>query len=483
VQPTEEYIRDNWGGGVYEIRVMGAERGKGMRFKASRKLEVAGDIRFKAESVAPAAPPVVTGPAPEPKLVKRILDDAIAEKRRAEERLERERHHLQERQAAPSQDPGIIQTTLATIERTSQAQTELLQRQLERRDQELAEIRKLLENQRRERSAFEDPEVLKALFSRGADDGARQVDLYRHELQAERERVSREVQAERERVMRELEAARERVTREVQAERERATRELEAERREHEKAVALLERLHRAEVESVKTALGQLVATKDETIQRMTEEVRALRAQTQPHDTLADLERMSKVVTAVKTLVPGLGGEAEAEAEEPSTVERLARMFFDSMTRAPAAAQPQVAVPQPVMALPQVRRAAVPIVPMPATRGVPMVRVPEAERVVAPTPERVEAPAERQDEVPAALLEGVPFLEAALQNGREPVEVARSAISLFGRGDLQALIQLGPDAIVSAIEARAPESILASAGGRRYLAKLIDAVADEFRSG
>lgn len=463
--PTPEYIRENWGGGVYEIRVMGPEKGKGMRFRASRRLEVVGDPKLKADAVQ------ATTSQHEQAMMNRVLEQQFEEKRRMEDRLERERQQkVAER--APTQDPNLVQTTLGAIQQSAKQQAEMLRDQLIRRDQEVAEMRQAMESLRRERSAFENPEVLKVLLARNNDDGGHQLELLRHELVAERERAARELQMDRERGARELQAERERASRELDAERERALREIEAERREHEKATTLLDRLHHSEVENLRTAHAQLTATKDAQIDRLEKELAAIRSQERPHDTLSDLERMGKVVTAMRTFMPGVASEP---AEPPPLAERLleygVEKFVDVASRAQqAAAQAPVSRPTPwppTIAVPTLPRMPGPGQPMPMS-GVAPAAVP---RPPVPKP----APSTKALLTPD-LVQGLSFVETALQNNHAPVDVARTALSLFPRADLDALCAAGPERLIAEVEAANADSILASPAGHRFVRELIDAL-------
>ena len=496
--PTPEYIRENWGGGVYEIRVMGPEKGKGMRFKASRRLEVVGDPKLKADAVQ------ATPSQNEQAMMSRVLEQQFEEKRRMEDRLERERQQkLVERPT--SQDPNLVQTTLGAIQQSAKQQAEMLREQLTRRDQELSEMRQAMEALRRERSSLENPEVLKVLFGRN-DDGGRQLELLRHELlaereraardlqldrersarelQAERERASRELGAERERAGRELETERERASRDLEAERrehekavERAARDLEAERREHEKAVTLLDRLHHSDVENLRAAHAQLIATKDAHIDRVEKELAAVRSQERPHDTLSDLERMGKVVTAMRTFIPGVGAEP---AEQAPLAERLieygVEKFVDVAAKAQQAVAAQVAVPTVAVPPSWVPPMATPLLPRPIAPPVSMRRpavVPAAPPQPAP-PAATVAP--RKPVLTPQLLQGLSFVETALHNNHAPADVARTALSLFPRGDLEALCAAGPEKLIAEVEASNADSILASPAGRRFVRELIDAL-------
>ena len=470
--PTPDYIRENWGGGVYEIRVMGPEKGKGMRFKASRRLEVAGDPKLKPDAVQ------VTPSQHEQIMMNRVLEQQFEEKRRMEDRLERERQQkVVER--PPAQDPNLVQTTLGAIQQSAKQQAEMLREQLVRRDQELTEMRQAMEGFRRERSALENPEVLKVLFGRNQDDGGRQVELLRHELIAERERAVRELQIDRERGARELQAERERASRELDAERERALREIEAERREHEKAITLLDRLHHSEVENLRASHAQLVATKDAHIERLERELAAIRSQERPHDTLSDLERMGKVVTAMRSFMPGLSSEAP---EQPPLAERLLEYGVEKFVDVAAKAQQAAAVAE--VQLPAWSpRTAVPMLPQPAPVLIPPLgRVPQVHRPIGAEPIPTAKPVQPSPTTPAKrlltpqLLQGLSFVDSALQNGHAPNDVARTALSLFPRADLETLCAAGPEKLIAEVEASNPDSILASPAGRRFVRELIDAL-------
>src|SRR4051812_8179235 len=51
VAPTLEYLRENWGGGTFDIRVLGpAKSRRGVGYLGSRRVEIAGSPRLKPES-------------------------------------------------------------------------------------------------------------------------------------------------------------------------------------------------------------------------------------------------------------------------------------------------------------------------------------------------------------------------------------------------------------------------------------------------
>lgn len=532
--PTLDDLREQWGGGVYEIRV-NSRTARGPRFVTCRRVEIAGDPKLPIDDTPPEPPSAAAAPTPpaeSPALLQQILEHTFDDKRRVEERFDRERERvLAERQAA-TPDPAILQTTLGAIERTQREQLETLRQQLARRDQEMSELRQHLEAARGKASPLENPEVLRVLFGRSQDEANRATDQVRQELQLERDRNDRDIQAERERHQRQLEiererhereleverrdrehshrevsalreqhqraieleqerhqreseAQRERYQRELETERERREAELVAERREHEQQIRLLERLHGSELENLRTSHVQLVATKDEHIGRLSEDIRTLRTAARPPDALSDLERVGKVVHAVRNFVPGLGGEAP---EEASGWERL----FDHARPLIERVADNLSKPPPVHVFP-------PVVAAAPTRGLVPARH-QAARILRPqfqrsAPPRPSAPTpasdmstSRAETLPAVesppmaptptIAAGLSFLETAFKESRPVDEVARTASSLFPKGELRALMQAGPDLLVGEIERRSPDSLLASSGGRRYLRDLLAAVAN-----
>jgi hypothetical protein len=95
--PSIDQIAQLWGGGLYEIRVMGPSgTGKGsFHVKSCRKVEIAGDPKNVEEPRLDEQPVAVVAPVPEsPALVQQILEHTFADKRRVEERFERERQRL-----------------------------------------------------------------------------------------------------------------------------------------------------------------------------------------------------------------------------------------------------------------------------------------------------------------------------------------------------------------------------------------------------
>jgi hypothetical protein len=317
--------------------------------------------------------------------------------------------------------------------------------------------------------------VLKQLFARGPEESARAAEQLRHELQLERDRHQREIEAERERRQHELETERERRQNEIEAERERRERDLAAERRDRDTQLALIDRLHRSELENLRTAHAQVLTTKDEQLSRLTDEMRALRSAARQPDTLSDLERMGKVVSAVRTFVPGLAGEV---AEEPKTgweriLERAAPLVDRVVENA--------SKPAPVTIY-----QAAPIPPGFAPRYPALVRPTGSaqharERMAAVRPSTV-SPAQTVAPTAAAAApadtvgEGLAFLEGAFRGEDAIEEVARSAKESFAASDLQALVAAGPEFLAAEIEKRAPDSLLASSGGKRYLRELVEAI-------
>ncbi|MCU1281260.1 MAG: hypothetical protein JWM53_4806 [bacterium] len=530
--PTLDDLREQWGGGVYEIRV-NSRTAKGPRFVTCRRVEIAGDPKLPIDDTPPEPPvagaAVPTPPAESPALLQQILEHTFEDKRRVEERFERERQRvLAERQVATA-DPSLLQTTLGAIERTQREQIETLRQQLGRRDQEMSELRQHLEAARGKGSPLDNPEVLRVLFGRSQEDANRTTDQLRQELQLERDRHDRDVQAERDRHQRQLDverernereieverrdreqgqrdigavreqqqralelererhqresdAQRERYQRELETERERRENELAAERREHEQQLRLIERLHGSELENLRTSHAQLVATKDEHIGRLNEDLRTLRTAARPPDALGDLERVGKVVHAVRNFVPGLGGEA---AEETSGWERLidhARPLIEKVADNLSKPPPVHVFPPPVASTtqrrnllrrppaqvlrPHFRRSAPPPAATPTATSAPPESAPTSPTAIETS---VAAPS-------TAIAEGLNFLEAAFKGSRPVEEVARTASSLFPKGDLRALMQAGPDLLVGEIEQRSPDSLLASSGGRRYLRDLLAAL-------
>ena len=481
--PTLDDLREQFGGGIYEIRV-NSRTAKGPRFVTCRRVEIAGDPKLPPDETPPD-PPAMIAPvaAPEsPALVQQILEHTFEDKRRVEERFERERQRVMaERPTGP--DPTLLQATIGAIERSQKAEIEGLRLQLERRDQELGELRrqvekqieKQIENMHGRSSPLENPEVLKVLFGRGHEDAARTVEQMRHELQLERDRHQRETEAERERHQRDIEA-----------ERERRTRELEAERRDHKQQIDLIERLHRSELDNLRTSHVQLVATKDENIQRLAEDVRTLKGASRPPDALGDLERVGKVVNAVRNFAPVLGGGDEVAA---SGWERL----FDHAKPLLEKVADNLSKPAPVHVHPPAAPA--PMAPrsgtlVPFRRAAPSAGVarhpsrpsPTAPPVTTPASTAASAATNALGDTPnptgssSTLAEGLDFLEAAFK-GEKPVdEVSRTASSLFPKSELRFLVQAGPDRLADEIEKRSPDSLLVSPGGRRYLRELTAAL-------
>lgn len=463
--PAIDDLREWWGGGVYEIRVNGRTP-KGPRILACRKVEIAGDPKLP-DSDPPPEPAAATPPPPaeSPALVQQILEHTFEDKRRVEERFERERQRvLAERQAA-TPDPALLQTTLGAIERSQRDQIETLRQQLDRRDREMAELRQQMEVVRGRSSPLENPEVLKFLFGRGQEDAGRTADQLRHELQLERDRHQREIEAER----------------------DRREREVSAERREHEQQLRLIERLHSSELENLRSSHAQLVATKDEHIARLNEEIRTLRSASRPPDALGDLERVGKVVHAVRNFIPGLGDE-----EGPAGWERLldrAKPIIDRVAD-------NLSKPAPVQVIQTAPAPRHPFAPglIPLRRPMPRVAPPSVRPSTTPASSGVAAhpagarptgAATSADPVagasatataPTSIVEGLRFLESAFK-GEQPVEdVSRTATSLFPRAELRALVDAGPDQLMAEIERQSPDSILASSGGKRYLRDLLQTV-------
>src|SRR5262249_25446480 len=71
------------------------------------------------------------------------------------------------------------------------------------------------------------------------------------------------------------------------------------------------------------------------------------------------------------------------------------------------------------------------------------------------------------------LAQGLEFAEIAMRNGRTAQEVARSALSLFPKSSMAALVELGADTISAEVEKSAPTSALATLGGKRYIREVL----------
>jgi hypothetical protein len=521
--PTLDQIRDAYGGGQYLIRVSGPKPGaKGIKFITTARVQIAGDPKPIELEATTDGEDRGTSPA----LVAKVLDATLDEKRRADARFERAIHS-----AGP--DHSLLKTTLDTIERSRTSQVETLQQQIERRDRELAELRQ-------QRSPFEHPEVIKALFTRGNDDGGRIAEAARRELETERERNQRELENERQRNQRELLAERERATRELAAERERATRELASERerrerdqrdfaqererlerelkaererqdrdlaqerRERDSVVQSVERTHSSEVENLKMAHAQVLAMKDDHIGRLHDELRVLRETAKPQDTLSDLQRLGQVVNVVKSF----GSNAE-EAEPKSTFERVmeyAPAVLDQLMR-PAQPQPAAPAPAPRPSAPARAAAPAPVRPVWAPSMAPQIdprrfapqpvrhvptRPVQARPIRPPVPSAVpSAPlqAKAAPQTPAApsapttpplplgaWQEGLAYLEKALTSHTPPEEVAKTVRSRLGESAAAALASVGPEVLMAQLETTAPNSDLVSPGGNRFLRKVSEAL-------
>jgi hypothetical protein len=469
VEPTHEYIKENWGGGYFDVRAQRLVRGKRPRYLGAARVEIAGDPRMRENDLTPSDTP--TQPPESPEILARVLDQAYDDKIRHEERLEAERRRLteeRERVRREGQDPAAWEAALETVRATSAAQVSGLQREIERRDRDLSDLRRQMEAAREAKTPFTDPEFYKVIFGRNNEDSAHLRELHRAEQQAERDRA----------------------TREMQAERERALRELDGERREHTHAVEMMERMHRSEVENLKLVHGQAAAAKDETIRRLSEELRTARASFKPTDTLSEIERMGQVFQAVKTM------QGEPQGPPPTgLLERIVDRLGPAMGNLLENATRQSAVPMVVgpggMLVPlhpQLAQGAFhaptqPPVPQPG--GMPVAEA--ATDAPAPPPagsEAAQPAAPAAGSVQAELLQGLEFVETAIRGGKDPADVARSARGLFPRALLTGFVEAGPDLVHAQAEQLSPNSALASPGGKRYLRDLTEALRVELaRSG
>jgi hypothetical protein len=409
---------------------------------------------------------------------------------RQELQLERDRHDRD------------IQAERERHQRQLEIERERHERELEveRRDREQSqrEIGAVREQQQRtaemerERNQRES-EALRERFQRELD-----TERERHERELEVERRDREqcerdigavreqqqraVELERERNQRETEGQREHHQRELESERERRESELAAERREHEQQLRLIERLHASELENLRTSQVQLLATKDEHVTRLSEDLRTLRTSARPPDALGDLERVGKVVNAVRNFVPGLSGDA---VEESSGWERLldhARPLIEKVADNLSKPPPVHVFPPPVAAtqarnLVPLRRPPAQILRPQFQRNSPQSATPSPTTGAHESTRAAPAAVESTVTTPmTTITEGLSFLEAAFKGSSPVEEVARTAASRFPKGELRALIQAGPDLLVGEIERRSPDSLLASSGGRRYLRDLLAAL-------
>ena len=470
--PTAEYLREHWGGGLYKIRAF-ARGAKGSRFAGSRRIEIAGDAKLKPEALAEDQAPQV-GERPS-------LDKVYEDKWRSEDRADREIRELRQQAARAAQRPAY-DPAIEAIRDAANAQVEAMRLEVQRRDRELSDLRRQIDGTHN-RSAFNDPEVLKTIFGRGSEDAERLRDTHRHELAVERDRAARELAAER----------------------DRAARELEAMRRDTANQIALVERLHRSDVDNLKAAHQGLLATKDSEIARLAEELRAARATVGKPESLSEqAAKVDQFLEVSQRIAARANGAAPAEDDPKPWYERL----FDKDGFAERVAEKVIVLggnqaPQAHQATPR-GRPQIRLVHSAGRRRPPAEATPIAERrateATATAPERApveaapsaaaasatEAPpveptadAAAPVEVGGDFMQGLGFLETALRNGQPAEMVARSALRLFPRAEVAQLVAAGDEQLAVAIEKVAPESVLLSHGGRQYLGDLLGALKKE----
>jgi hypothetical protein len=419
----------------------------------------------------------------------------------------------------------------ARHEREIEAERERHRREIEQHQREME-----AEGERHRREVEQHQRETLLTRERAQEDLDRLIDQQKSELDLERERHQRTLEGERERHRRDLEQhEREAVTnrerqqrdlerqqREAELERERNQRDQErhqrelgaaaerhdrdvaAERRDREQQIAVIERLHRSEIETLRNSQAQLIMTKDEHLARLTDELSRLRSTANPPDALSDLRRVGEVVSAVREFVPGLSAEpSEPASPWDKMLERagpLMERIADNLTKPPpvhivappaAPRTPTPSMPSPAPApsrpLRRIPGSSVPLDRHPhgrrpaserpaasAPTAAPPPRAPSLEpsptiptATAAPTPAAAAAPA-------TTVLEGLTYLEDAVRKGKPVADVSRESRTLFPAIFLQQLVSAGPERVLGEIEQRSPDSVLVSPGGKRYLRELID---------
>ena len=81
---------------------------------------------------------------------------------------------------------------------------------------------------------------------------------------------------------------------------------------------------------------------------------------------------------------------------------------------------------------------------------------------------------EVQEETSVDVEKFVSFTEASISNGRDPETFTSSARNLVPKQLLDELVKLGPDALADAVAAQRPESVIASQAGRTFLRKVVE---------
>ena len=104
----------------------------------------------------------------------------------------------------------------------------------------------------------------------------------------------------------------------------------------------------------------------------------------------------------------------------------------------------------------------------------PVAASPQGPKAVPPTPA---APTSPTLPLPlGAWQEGLAFLEKALTSDMPPEEVAKTVRARSGETATAALVNVGPEALMTQLETTAPHSPLVSPGGKRFLRKVSEAL-------
>jgi hypothetical protein len=322
----------------------------------------------------------------------------------------------------------------------------------------------------------------------------------------------------------ELQAERDRNAREMAAMNERAARDLEIARREREQAIQLHDRMHQTEIQTITTAHSQLIATKDAEIARLNESLRDVRA-IKDRDVVEELERLNRIKQAASNIVeekPALDEDKDKDFGWLDLVKhagplfehlghgiakRVAPQTAPAPAPAPAESHTPVTHPPSQPRRPHASGVGSPFAPrrgfvqqprerMPAQapfqavpsgfaqgRREPMRQPAPVHSAPPPMRSRPTAPVASTPteslaatEAPATsdeLQHGLDQLETAFRARQSADTVAQAIQSALPKDLVSRLITLGAARILEEIERRNSNSLLATIGGRRFIADLL----------
>lgn len=461
---TEEKIREKWGGGKFQIRVLSRNTKGRFKFVKSAQFKIAGDPKLDEESFTAVAVPG-NGHREESSLSKIALDKmertAEAERGRAD--------RLETMITDARKTPGIDDATF-----------ELIRNQLDQEKEEKRELRRMIDdlrNQKPDTSAYEmminrlekqledhkqeSRETRRTLEDvRNLKPDTSSQDRLFEVLLTTKSQESQSMQTRFESERRQLQDSHnedikrvhDRYDRDIQAYREDNKRQADTLKESYEHRIKTLElnylntdgllksRIQTLE-EELKAGKGELTRLREEKAKSPVEWIQELATIKESLDVLGDKEGKT---------------EEEAKPTWERVLDRFAPVVEAVGTRF---ANPQAGgmSPEQQMLVMQQQQAALAA----AQADVVTPEETAAKRAVAQT-EKIKA----ED-----ISKFISFLEGAVSNGTDPAVFARGVSSMVPGSVLRELLSYGADGLVDAIAAQRPDSPIVSQSGRNFLRK------------